>query len=80
MAIDCLTIFEINARDSFDIPEDATHYRTQSGKIRFFNVDPKTSHNFIEIPYNAYEMSFPHFEKNRNNLHYGEPRFFKKID
>jgi hypothetical protein len=59
----------------FAVHPEATHYFVQSGKIRFYRVNPSPTEKMEIIPFGSNTMRFPTYRRNRFNINYGSPEF-----
>ena len=78
MAIKHLDSIFIDDKEKIKFPEDSTHYRCKSGKIKFFKVNPTPSQSMEKRPEDAEYIYFKHYRRNFGNINYGETIFYNK--
>jgi len=80
MALEFICSNEIVPFKKIKIPREdgANSYGLQSGKIKFFYVNPCIGEKMKELPLKATEVSFDSFKRNSYNIYYGELTFYDK--
>jgi len=85
MALEYICKMEIFEGKRISIPEGARKFRTESGAIKFYSVNPSGSsidHNkkIKKVPSDARWVVFEEFESKAYNIHYGPPTFYDQKD
>ena len=76
MALEFIDYKDIIQGKKISVPNGANCFRTKSGQIKFFKVNPCLGDKTYEIPKGVKEMSFEESERRAYHIYYGEPTFY----
>ena len=68
---------KIGRLEDIKIPSGANMMRLKKGQVFFFRAITGRSKDYIRIPINATEVTFPDYKRNDYTTYYGIPKFHK---